>query len=78
MTVGEESLLDSKLVLTENGRRVSDFRLALHKRSDDPHLRDEQQLLYLTRVYQPQRLRCFLPGLNCVQLFVDQHPVKRR
>ncbi|GFV58120.1 hypothetical protein TNCV_2109481 [Trichonephila clavipes] len=42
---GEDNLPDSKFVLTENGRGVSDFRLTLYKRSDDSHLRDEQQLV---------------------------------
>ncbi|GFW92136.1 hypothetical protein TNCV_3540221 [Trichonephila clavipes] len=55
MAIGEDSLADSKLVFAENGRRVSDFRLTLYKWSDDSHLLDEQQLLYLTSVYQPQR-----------------------
>ncbi|GFV55990.1 hypothetical protein TNCV_249861 [Trichonephila clavipes] len=49
LAVGEDSLLYSKLVLAENGRGGSDFRLTLYKRSDDSHLSDEQQLLYLTR-----------------------------
>ncbi|GFS55213.1 hypothetical protein TNCV_4799481 [Trichonephila clavipes] len=49
------------------------FSLTLYKRFDNSHLRDEQQLLYLTRVYQAQRSKCFLPGLDYVQLFVDQH-----
>ncbi|GFS94440.1 hypothetical protein TNCV_2014651 [Trichonephila clavipes] len=75
LAVGEDSLPDSKLVLAENGRGVSDFRLTIYKQSDGSHLRNEQQLLYLTQVYQPQRSRCFLPGLDCVQLFVDQHHV---
>ncbi|GFS97432.1 hypothetical protein TNCV_733631 [Trichonephila clavipes] len=71
LEVGEDSLVNSKLVLTKNGRGVSDFRLALYKRSDDSYLRDEQQRLYFTRVYQPQRSRCFLPGLD----YVDQHHI---
>ncbi|GFV43564.1 hypothetical protein TNCV_1690081 [Trichonephila clavipes] len=73
LAVEADSLLDSKLVFAENGIGVSDFRLTLHKRSDDSHLRDVQQLLYLTRVCQPPRSRCFLPGLDCVQHFVNQH-----
>ncbi|GFX79562.1 hypothetical protein TNCV_825511 [Trichonephila clavipes] len=75
LAVGRDNLADSKLVLPENVRGVSDFHLALYKRSDDPHLRNEQQLLYLTLVYQPQRSRCFLPGLDCLQIFVDQHHI---
>ncbi|GFX38526.1 hypothetical protein TNCV_2344971 [Trichonephila clavipes] len=63
-----------KLVLTENGRGISDFRLAIYKRSDDSHLRDERQFSYMTLVYQVQRSKCFLPGLDCLQLF-DQHHV---
>ncbi|GFX81844.1 hypothetical protein TNCV_2570441 [Trichonephila clavipes] len=43
---GKDSLPDSKLVLAENGRDVSDFRLTIYKRSDYSHLRNEQQLLY--------------------------------
>ncbi|GFX38163.1 hypothetical protein TNCV_3837621 [Trichonephila clavipes] len=50
LTVGEDSLPDSKLILDENGRGISGFRLTLYKRSDDSYLRDEQQLLYLTLV----------------------------
>ncbi|GFV38427.1 hypothetical protein TNCV_4393081 [Trichonephila clavipes] len=50
LEVGEDSLPDSKLVLAEKGKGVSDFRLTLYKRSDDSHLRDEQQLLYFTLV----------------------------
>ncbi|GFY33976.1 hypothetical protein TNCV_4596841 [Trichonephila clavipes] len=73
LVVGEESLSDSNLVLAENERGVSDFRSTLYKRSGDFHLSDEQQLLYLTRVYQPQRSRYFLSGLGYVQLFVYQH-----
>ncbi|GFT04634.1 hypothetical protein TNCV_333981 [Trichonephila clavipes] len=42
MVFEEGSLLDSKLVLGENGRGVSDFRLYIthNKRSDDSRLRD--------------------------------------
>ncbi|GFX91805.1 hypothetical protein TNCV_3530041 [Trichonephila clavipes] len=40
----------SELVLAENGRRVSDFRSTIYKWSDDSHLRDKQQLLYVTMV----------------------------
>ncbi|GFY17475.1 hypothetical protein TNCV_3518321 [Trichonephila clavipes] len=58
--MGEGNLLDSKHVLAGNRRNVSNFHLTLYKRSDDSHLRDEQQLLYLTQVYQPQHSRCFL------------------
>ncbi|GFY24675.1 hypothetical protein TNCV_1017211 [Trichonephila clavipes] len=54
------------------------FFFTLYKRSDDSHLRDEQQLLYLTLVYQPQRSRCFFPGLDSMQLFVNQHHIWRR
>ncbi|GFU59566.1 hypothetical protein TNCV_3185391 [Trichonephila clavipes] len=43
VAVGEESLPDSKLVLTENEGSVSGFRLTLYKWSDDSHLCDEQQ-----------------------------------
>ncbi|GFT96312.1 hypothetical protein TNCV_3907361 [Trichonephila clavipes] len=50
---------------------VNDFRLTLYKRSDASHLRDEQQLLYLILEYQPKRSKCFLPGLDCVHLFVS-------
>ncbi|GFX90930.1 hypothetical protein TNCV_3167611 [Trichonephila clavipes] len=71
LTVGEDSLPDSKLVLAGKERCVSDSRLTLNKRFDDSDLRDEQHLLYLTLIKQPQRLKCFLPGLDCVQLFVD-------
>ncbi|GFY32345.1 hypothetical protein TNCV_3558531 [Trichonephila clavipes] len=35
----------------------------------------EQQLLHFTVVYEPQCSRRFLPGLEWVQLFVDQHHV---
>ncbi|GFV17780.1 hypothetical protein TNCV_989911 [Trichonephila clavipes] len=49
LAVGEDSLPDSKLVLAENGRGVSDFRLTLYKTSHDSYLRDEQPLLYFTR-----------------------------
>ncbi|GFV91738.1 hypothetical protein TNCV_4763031 [Trichonephila clavipes] len=73
LAVGEDCLLDLKLVLAGNERYVSDFRLTLYKRSDDSHLGDEQLLLYLNLVNQPQRSRCFLPDMDCVQLFVDQH-----
>ncbi|GFY30876.1 hypothetical protein TNCV_3120361 [Trichonephila clavipes] len=75
LAVGEDILPDSKLVLAENGRGVSDFRLALYKRSEDSHLRDEQQLLCFNLVNQPQLSTCFLRGLDCVQLFVDHHHV---
>ncbi|GFS97293.1 hypothetical protein TNCV_1824581 [Trichonephila clavipes] len=76
LAVGEESLPDSKLVFAENGRCISDFRLKFYKRSsDDLHLLDEQQILYLSLVYQTQRSRCIRPGLNYVLLFVDQHHV---
>ncbi|GFV67735.1 hypothetical protein TNCV_4624151 [Trichonephila clavipes] len=71
LAVGEDSLPDSKLALAGNGRSVRNFRLTFYKRSDDSHLRDEQQRLYWTLVYQPQHSRCFIPGLNCIQLFVD-------
>ncbi|GFW65390.1 hypothetical protein TNCV_396561 [Trichonephila clavipes] len=55
LAVGEDSLPDSKkLELSENGRGVSNFRLALYKQSVNSHLRDEQQLLRLTLVYQSQ------------------------
>ncbi|GFU11376.1 hypothetical protein TNCV_4040921 [Trichonephila clavipes] len=73
LAVREVSLLGSKFVLSENGGRVSDFCLPLYKRSDDSQ--GEKQLLYLTWVYQPQCSRCFLPDLDCVQLFVSQHRV---
>ncbi|GFV93531.1 hypothetical protein TNCV_1988441 [Trichonephila clavipes] len=73
LVVGEDSLPDSKPVLTENGKGVSDFRLTLYKRSDEPHLRDE--LLYFTLLCQPQRSRSFLVGLDCIHLFVDYHHV---
>ncbi|GFW91642.1 hypothetical protein TNCV_4500611 [Trichonephila clavipes] len=53
LAVGEDSLPNSTLVLAESKRGVSDFRLTHYKRSDDSHLRDEQQLLYLTLNYQP-------------------------
>ncbi|GFS82434.1 hypothetical protein TNCV_815691 [Trichonephila clavipes] len=33
---------------------------------------------YLTRIYQPKSSRCFLQGLGCVQLFVDQNHVRLR
>ncbi|GFX99958.1 hypothetical protein TNCV_259951 [Trichonephila clavipes] len=72
---GEDSLPNSKLELAENRRGISDSCLTLYKRSDDSHLHDEQQLLCLNRVYQPQCLRFFLSCLDCVQLFVDQHHV---
>ncbi|GFX65635.1 hypothetical protein TNCV_4093301 [Trichonephila clavipes] len=70
-----KSLPDSKLVLAKNGRSVIDFYLTLYIRSEDSHLSDEQQLLYLTRVDQSQHSRCFLPGLDCVQFFIDQYHV---
>ncbi|GFW47129.1 hypothetical protein TNCV_55821 [Trichonephila clavipes] len=73
LTIGEDSVLDSKLILSENGRGVSNFRLTIYKQSDDSHLRDE--LWYLTRVYQPQRSRCFLPSFDCVQILIDKHHV---
>ncbi|GFU95291.1 hypothetical protein TNCV_4308901 [Trichonephila clavipes] len=50
---------------------IRDFRLTLYKLSVDWYLCDEQQ----TRIYQQQRLSCFLPGLDCVLLFIDQHHV---
>ncbi|GFX71680.1 hypothetical protein TNCV_4131261 [Trichonephila clavipes] len=75
LAVGEDSLQDSKLVLAKNRRGVSDFRLTLYKQSNDSHLRDEQQFSYWTLVYQRRRSRCFLPGLDCVQLSVDLHHV---
>ncbi|GFV25087.1 hypothetical protein TNCV_1006811 [Trichonephila clavipes] len=74
-TDGEDSQRDSQLVLDENRRGLSDFRLILYKQSDDSHLSDEQQLLCLTQMYQPQRSRCLLPSLDCLQLFVDQQHV---
>ncbi|GFV82006.1 hypothetical protein TNCV_3152041 [Trichonephila clavipes] len=73
LTVGQDFLSHSKLVLAENGRGVSNFRLTLYEQSDDSHLRDEQQFLNLTLDYQPQRSRRFLPDLDCLQKFVDQH-----
>ncbi|GFU49311.1 hypothetical protein TNCV_4122191 [Trichonephila clavipes] len=75
LVIGEDNLTDSKLVLAENGRDVSEFHLTLYKWSDDSHLCNEQQNLYLTLVYQTQQSRCFLPSLDCVQLFIDQHHV---
>ncbi|GFW96628.1 hypothetical protein TNCV_2846851 [Trichonephila clavipes] len=89
LAVGEDSLPDSKLVLAENGRGVSRGLHKTEKHgkgsmrqkkfgnlwSKDSHLREEQPPLRLTRVYQPQRPRCFLPGLDRVQLLVDQHHV---
>ncbi|GFX61151.1 putative DD41D transposase [Trichonephila clavipes] len=75
LAVGEDSLPDSKLLLAKNCGGISDFRLNLYKWSDDSHLRDGQQFLHLTGVYQPQRSRCFLPGWDCVQLFFDQNHV---
>ncbi|GFU49619.1 hypothetical protein TNCV_4143871 [Trichonephila clavipes] len=78
-SLGENSMQDSKLVLAENGRGVSDFRLTYYKQSDDSHLNDEQQLLYLTRVYQPQRSRCFLPGFQTLrrQAFIMSGDMER-
>ncbi|GFX99917.1 hypothetical protein TNCV_259541 [Trichonephila clavipes] len=67
LAVGEDSLSDSELVLAGN-RSVSDFRLTICKRSNDSHLRDEQQLLYLTLVYQPLRSRCFQRPSGCSRL----------
>ena len=67
----QRTLPDSKLVLSETGRGVRDFCLTLYKRSDDSHLLDEQELFYFTRLYQLQCSRCFLRGLDSVQLFVD-------
>ncbi|GFT19755.1 hypothetical protein TNCV_594341 [Trichonephila clavipes] len=40
LTFGEDSLLDSKFVLAENGRGVRDFHLTLYKRS---HSGDQQE-----------------------------------
>ncbi|GFW74489.1 hypothetical protein TNCV_2413881 [Trichonephila clavipes] len=78
LAVGEYSLPNSKLALAENGRGVNEFRLTFYKRSNDSHVRDEQQPLYLTRVYQQLRLRGFLPDFTCVQLFVDRPHIWRR
>ncbi|GFS63239.1 hypothetical protein TNCV_1496581 [Trichonephila clavipes] len=50
LAVREDSMSNSKHVLAENGRGVSDFRLTLYKRSDESHLCDEQQLLYLALI----------------------------
>ncbi|GFY16237.1 hypothetical protein TNCV_2348821 [Trichonephila clavipes] len=50
LAFGEDGLPNTKLVLTVNGKGLRDFRLTHYKRSDDSHLRDEQQLLYLTTV----------------------------
>ncbi|GFW10707.1 hypothetical protein TNCV_4918261 [Trichonephila clavipes] len=65
---------DLKLVFAENEIGVSDFRLKLYKWSGDSRLLDEKQLLYLILVYQLQRCRSFILGLDCVH-FVDQHHV---
>ncbi|GFY29472.1 hypothetical protein TNCV_2626431 [Trichonephila clavipes] len=70
LAIEEDSLPDSKLVLAESRKDVSDFRLTLYKWSDDSDLRDEQQLLYLTLVNH-NRSSCFQPGLDCVQVLVD-------
>ncbi|GFS99369.1 hypothetical protein TNCV_1601741 [Trichonephila clavipes] len=70
LAVGEDSQPDSNLTLAENRKDVSDFCSTLCKWSNDSHLRDEQQLLHLSWVCQPQHSRCFLPGF-----FVDQHHV---
>ncbi|GFU88200.1 hypothetical protein TNCV_845931 [Trichonephila clavipes] len=75
LDVGEDILPDSKFVLAENGRGVSDFRLTVHKRSHDSFLGNEQQPLDFTRIYQPQCSRYFLPSMDCSQLFVNQHHV---
>ncbi|GFU71872.1 hypothetical protein TNCV_1628131 [Trichonephila clavipes] len=71
LAVGEDNL-------SENGKGVRDFRLTLYKLSEDSHLCDKQHFLYLTRVYQPRRSGCFLPSLNCVQLFIDLNHVWSR
>ncbi|GFW58670.1 hypothetical protein TNCV_378531 [Trichonephila clavipes] len=75
LEVGKDSLMYSKLIHAGNGRGVGDFHLILYKRCDDSHLHNKQQLLYLSRVYQPQRSRYFHSSLDCVRLFVDQHRV---
>ncbi|GFS78623.1 hypothetical protein TNCV_3148211 [Trichonephila clavipes] len=75
LAVEEDSRTDLFLVLAENGRGIRDFYLILYKRTDDSHLRHEQQFLYLTRVYELHGSRGFLPGLDCLQLFVDQYHV---
>ncbi|GFS72169.1 transposable element Tcb2 transposase [Trichonephila clavipes] len=56
LDVRKDSLPNSKLVLSENGRGVSDFRLTLYKRSVDSRLRVEHQLLYFTRVIVSNRV----------------------
>ena len=56
--------LDSKLEFADNGRRVSDSCLTFYKLSDDSHILDKQQLLYISRVYQLQCSRYFLPDLD--------------
>ncbi|GFV66605.1 hypothetical protein TNCV_1612141 [Trichonephila clavipes] len=76
LAAGEDNLPDPKLALVENGRGVSHFRLTLYNRFDNSLLCDEQQLLYLTQVYQPQLPRCYLSGLDCVQFFVNLHHVR--
>ncbi|GFU38507.1 hypothetical protein TNCV_2430771 [Trichonephila clavipes] len=43
LDVRKDSLPNSKLVLSENGRGVSDFRLTLYKRSVDSRLRVEHR-----------------------------------
>ncbi|GFV72766.1 hypothetical protein TNCV_5038451 [Trichonephila clavipes] len=75
LAIEEDNLPDSKLSLVENGRGESDFQLTLFKQSNDSHLHDEQQLLYLTRAYPPQLSRLFLLSLDCVQLSVYPHLV---
>ena len=64
MSVGENSLPDTNLLIVENRRSVSDFCFIFYKRLDDSRLLDDQPLLYFTRVYQPQCLACFLPGTD--------------
>ncbi|GFX00378.1 uncharacterized protein TNCV_1273721 [Trichonephila clavipes] len=73
LAVGEAVLSDSKLVLAENGRDINDFRLTLYKWSNDSHLRVEQQLLYLTRVYDPKTFKMQLRmSLSPTELHYDE------
>ncbi|GFU10183.1 hypothetical protein TNCV_3449651 [Trichonephila clavipes] len=73
LEAGKDNLPDSKLVLSKNGRGVSDFPLSLYERSNDSHLRGEQQLLDLMSSTTVKML-----SSNLGQLFVNQHHVWRR
>ncbi|GFU07572.1 hypothetical protein TNCV_2225461 [Trichonephila clavipes] len=67
--VGANSLPNSKLVLAEKVQAIF-VKHSTNGLTTHTFVMSNRSCIW---VYQPQRSRYFLPGLNCAQLFVDQH-----